>query len=212
MDKKQIQKVAGRAGVIFCIVGFFALLYCFIFTDRCHVFTPDQQGDRWMRRGEYAQAAELYQNPMRAGAAYYRAGDFKAAARAFRRISSAEAQFNSGNALVMQGAYSDAVDAYDAALAERPGWKAAETNCEIARLRAEHLKKEGGDMTGGMLGADEIVFTSGKKEGGESETVEGGEPLPDQALQSLWLRRIQTRPAEFLKAKFAYQAQQGDVK
>lgn len=172
-------------------------------------FTPDQQGDRLMGRGEFVEAAKSYRDPMRAGVAWYRAGEFKEATRAFGRLKTAEGQFNRGNALVMQGKYTEAMEAYDEALAARPGWPEAEANREIARLRAEMLKQEGGDMTGGMLAADDIVFTSGKKDGaGQEQTAEGGDQLSDQALQAMWLRRIQTKPADFLRAKFAYQLSQ----
>jgi hypothetical protein len=37
-----------------------------------------------------------------------------------------------------------------------------------------------------------------------SLVVTGGE-LSDAQLQALWLRRVQTNPADFLRAKFAYQ-------
>jgi len=168
--------------------------------------TPDQQGDRLMRRSEFDEAANHYRDPLRIGVALYRAGEFKEAAQAFGRLKSAEAQFNRGNALVMQGKYTEAVEAYETALGMRPGWREAKVNCEIARLRAEKLKKEGGDMTGGQVAADEIVFTSGKKAGGgQEQTVESGEQISDQVLQAMWLRRIQTKPADFLRAKFAYQ-------
>ena len=168
--------------------------------------TPDQQGDRMMRRGEYAEAAKRYRDPLRTGIALYRAGEFKKAISAFGSLKTSEGHFNRGNALVMQGKYTEALEAYDSALAGRPGWREAKTNHEIARVRAEKLKKEGGDMTGGMLAADEIVFTSDKKDSaGQEQTLEGGDQLSDQALQAIWLRRIQTKPADFLKAKFAYQ-------
>ena len=171
--------------------------------------TPDQQGDRLLRRGEFAAAARRYRDPLRAGTALYRAGDFKAAAAMFGRLQTPAAHFNRGNALVMLGKYDEAIAAYDTALAAQPEWRAAEENRTIARVRAERLQQEGGDMTGGMLAADEIVFTSGKREGGgQEETTEGGEALSDQALQALWLRRIETRPADFLRVKFAWQAQQ----
>jgi len=179
--------------------------YCLLFTSHCSLLTPDQRGDRLMRRGEFIEAAEQYQDPMRIGAAWYRAGEFKEAANAFGRARTPEARFNLANALVMQGVYEGAVEVYDSALAGRPGWPEAQGNREIARLRAERSKTEGGEMTGGMLEADEIVFSSGKKDGGAEQTTDEGEPLSDQALQELWLRRIQTRPADFLKAKFAYQ-------
>ena len=32
-----------------------------------------------------------------------------------------------------------------------------------------------------------------------------GQPLSDAAMQELWLRRVQTKPADFLRAKFSFQ-------
>ena len=171
-------------------------------------FSPDQQGDRLMKSENFEDAARAYVDPLRKGVAFFRAGEFEAAAVAFGRLNSAEAYFNQGNSLVMLGKYTDAVSAYDRALDLQDGWKMAEDNREIARIRAERLELEGGDMTGGMLGADEIVFSEGGKDksGGE-ETVEAdaGAPLSDEQIRSLWLRRVQTKPADFLKAKFSYQ-------
>ena len=60
--------------------------------------------------------------------------------------------------------------------------------------------------------ADEIVFEPGASDdpGGESEvSEEEGAPLSDDQLQALWLRRVQTKPADFLRAKFAYQLAMG---
>jgi Ca-activated chloride channel family protein len=175
-------------------------------------FTPEQQGDRLMRQKKFAEAAKNYRDPLRIGVALYRAGEFKAAGHAFGRVKTAEGLFNQGNALVMQGKYTDAVEALEKALEKRPGWREAEVNLEIARLRAENMKQEGGDMGEPHYAADEIVFTSGKKDGaGEEEIAEGGEKMSDQTLQAMWLRRIQTKPADFLRAKFSYQlAQEGD--
>ena len=61
-------------------------------------------------------------------------------------------------------------------------------------------------MTGGEMEADEIVFSEGKAppQTGE-EQVEGGQEMDDAALRAMWLRRVQTKPADFLRAKFAYQ-------
>jgi Ca-activated chloride channel family protein len=54
---------------------------------------------------------------------------------------------------------------------------------------------------------DEIVFDDRPKQSGDSKEVEvvtGGQ-MSDEELQALWLRRVQTKPADFLRAKFAYQ-------
>lgn len=168
-------------------------------------FTPDQQGQRAFDRGDYAAAAEAFQDPMWQGAAWFKAGEFEQAAQSFSRRSSAEGYYNRGNALVFLGKYEAAVDSYTRALEKRPGWSDALENRELAASRAEFLNKEGGDMTGGKLGEDGFVFNDNPKSEGEEEEVVGAEALSDAEIQALWLRRVQSRPADFLKAKFTYQ-------
>jgi Ca-activated chloride channel family protein len=97
--------------------------------------------------------------------------------------------------------------AYDRALELHPDWPDAEDNRAIAVVRRDRLKTEGGDETGGEVKPDEVVFEQGHKKSGEVVQVDEGPPLNDEALRSLWLRRVQTKPADFLRAKFAYQLQ-----
>lgn len=180
-------------------------LYCLSDGD-CSVLTADQHGYRLFEQAEYKQSAARFVDPMWRGTALFRQGEFEAAASIFAGYDTAEAAFNQGNALVMQGKYETAVARYSRALELRPGWDDAIVNQEIAEARAATLKKEGGDMTGGKLGADEIVFDKGKSppSAGE-EQVPGDEAVSDAELRSIWLRQVQTRPSDFLRAKFAYQ-------
>jgi len=115
--------------------------------------------------------------------------------------------------LVMGGKYTDAITAYERALVLRPDWPRAIDNLEIARLRAAKTRREGGEMTGGKLAADEIVFDTEQRvsQGGGQEQTEGGQMLSDLELQALWLRRVQTKPADFLRAKFAFQLVAGEA-
>ena len=170
-------------------------------------FTHDQQAQRLFDQGRYKEAAALFGDPMRQGAALYRGGDYKSASQAFARIDTPESRFNRGNALLMLGKYEDAVKAYDRALELKPDWKKAEDNREIARVRGERTKDKGGDMTGGKLGADEIVVETGKgkSQSGQTEVTSGGDKMSDQEIQALWLRRVETKPADFLRTKFAFQ-------
>ncbi len=169
-------------------------------------WTPDQQGHRLFAGADYAQAATRFVDPMWQGVALFRAGDFEKAASLFAGYDTAEAAFNQGNALVMQGKYESAVGRFARALELRPDWADAAVNREIAAARAEMLKKEGGDMTGGRLGADEIVFDQGKPSPAAGEEQVAGDQEPtDAELRSIWLRQVQTRPADFLRAKFAQQ-------
>ena len=168
-------------------------------------FTPDQQGQRLMNDREFARAAEIFQDPVRQGVAWFRAGEFEKAEQSFARVATAEAEFNRGNALIMQGKYDSAIERFDRALQLRPDWEDAQVNRGIAIARAERTKQEGGDMGDQRLGADEIRFDKNKKSGGQETEVDDSDAVSDSAMQALWLRRVQTKPADFLRAKFAYQ-------
>ena len=69
--------------------------------------------------------------------------------------------------------------------------------------------EKGGGGTGGMLAADEIVIDpdapASSSESDEQVEAGVGEQMSDEELRSLWLRRVQTKPADFLRTKFAYQ-------
>jgi Ca-activated chloride channel family protein len=171
--------------------------------------TPDQQGAWLMARQRYAEAAKRFRDPLWQGVAEYRDGQFKEAAAAFARVDSPEAAFDRGNALLMHGKYGDAIASYDSALQRRPDWREARANRGLAEARRKMMEPphddEGG--TGGQLKPDEIVFDDRPEQSGgskEEEVVTGGK-LTDEQLQGLWLRRVQTKPADFLRAKFAYQ-------
>jgi Ca-activated chloride channel family protein len=178
--------------------------------------TPEQQGERLSADGDYAAAAQRFTDPMRVGAAWYRAGEFERAATAFCQRTSADAHFNRGNSLIMLGLYEQAVAAFDLTLEQRPDWQPGLDNRAIAVARLARLAPPEDDAggTGGMLEADEIVFdTTGRVNQAQGEeTIEDDADLTDIQLRELWLRRVATRPADFLRARFAVQlARQSEV-
>ena len=167
--------------------------------------TADQEGRYYFEKGAYIQAAETFADLNWQGVAWYRAGEFKKAAHTFARADHAEGNFNQGNALLMQGQYESAIASYDRALQKRPDWQEAVENRDLAAARAKAIEREGGNMTEGQLGADDIVFDNKAGKSSENVETEGGDAISDQEIQALWLNRVQTRPADFLRAKFAYQ-------
>jgi len=175
-------------------------------TGATSLVTPDQRGYRLFEQGRFAEAAETFIDPLWRGVALFKQGEFEQSAAVFATRDTAEAAFNHGNALVMRGKYEGAAARYGRALELRPEWKDAVINREIALARAAMLKREGGDMTGGMLGADDIVFSEGKSpaSAGDEQVVVAQE-MSDAELRAVWLRQVQTKPADFLQAKFAYQ-------
>lgn len=203
MNKQIYEK---RSWFSWLFIALLALGSYSLATGAVTLLTPDQQGQRFYARGDFAEASNRFTNPMWRGVALFRQGEFKESAGIFAGMDTAEAAFNHGNALVMQGQYDAAAEQYARALELRPEWADATNNREIALARAAMLKQEGGEGTGGMLGADDIVFTEGKSPpGAGDEQTEGGEAMSDEELRAVWLRQVQTKPADFLAAKFAYQ-------
>jgi Ca-activated chloride channel family protein len=176
--------------------------------------TPDQQGQRLFEQGSYLEAAERFEDPERRGMAFYRGGDFERAAGVFGRVGTAEAAFNRGNALVMLGQYDAAIESYGRALELRPDWSPARENLALAIARKQRLAPPESDAggTGGMLEADEIVFDDrGRVDRSGRETVtKGGETLSEDEMRAVWLRRVQNDPADFLRARFAWQLYRRD--
>lgn len=169
--------------------------------------SPDQRGRHLFERGRYAEAAESFRDPVWRGAALMRAGDFKTAAEAFSRRDTAEGAYDQGNALVMLGQYEPAVGRYNRALELRPGWDDGTANRSLAQLRADRMKAPGGDLGDQQEGADQIVYDKDAKTPDGQDTEVDDKPMSDEQVRALWLKRVQTKPADFLRARFAYQLQ-----
>lgn len=194
-------RIVSRAAALMAV----ALVWLHFRSENGVWLTPDQRGHHLFESGRYTEAAQAFRDPDWAGVAWYRAGEFEKAAQSFARRDSAEAHFNQGNAWVMRGKYETAIASYDKALAVRPDWREAKDNRDLAEERAKLIKQEGGDLGDQKLGADKIVFDKKKQSGGQDTQMAGERAGDDATMQAMWLRRVNTRPADFLKAKFAYQ-------
>ena len=180
-------------------------------TGKAHLRRPDQRAQALYSKKEYEAAADVFQDPFWRAIALYRDGAFKEAAGIFAGFDSAEGLYNQGNALLFLGKYEEAAKAYYRALDQKPGWKEPKINQEIALARAKLLEFEGGNMSGGKIGADDYVMNNNPDNSSpspdEEEVIEGTTPMSDAELRAVWLRRVQTNPADFLRSKFAYQQQ-----
>jgi Ca-activated chloride channel family protein len=194
-----------RVVAIVCVSAIVAGTYLLL-SGSVTLLTPDQKAWRMYQQGDLDTAAAQFRDPMWKGVALFKAGEFEQAAGVFAGFNTADAAFNRGNALLMRGSYDAAAESYSRALELRAEWDDARINRDIALGRASKLKQEGGEGTGGKLGADDIVFSdSPSSPSAEEEQTEGGQPLSDSEINALWLRQVQTKPADFLAAKFAYQ-------
>ncbi|CAD76306.1 tetratricopeptide repeat protein [Rhodopirellula baltica] len=170
-------------------------------------WTPDQLGQRQMKQERYTDAANAFDDPMWQGVAWYRAGEFKSAAQSFSRASGPEAKFNLGNCWLMLGKYDQAIASYEDAMKQRTDWTEAQQNLDLAKARKKATESKGGDAGDQRLGADEIVFDKDKKKQNEGQDTDitAEQAVNDASVQAVWLRQVQTKPADFLKSKFRYQ-------
>ncbi len=173
--------------------------------------TPDQQGRLAFERGDYAEAAQRFEDPLWKGTALYLDQRFEAALDQFAGVDTAEGWFDRGNALAHLERYEEAMDAYRRALELRPDYPEAEANLTYLEPFLP-LEFEGGDMgtQGREAGADEIVFDADKDkldQEGKETVIEGDTGmLSDEQIADIWLRQVDTSPTSFLRYKFAYQA------
>jgi len=175
--------------------------------------TADQRGDSLFRVKKFAEAARAYSDPDRIGTAQYRNGDFEAAAKTFARVPGANGAFNQANAWLMHGKYDAAIASYDRALGYRAEWREAEENKALALARKAKLEDSAKNRAQEQTGPnpeeeppDAIVFDLKGADATAAPIEVTDEDVSDEALRATWLRRVQTTPGDFLRAKFAYQA------
>ncbi len=101
--------------------------------------TKDQQAQEKFNQQQYKQAAKNFSDPLWQGSAYYKAGDYEKALKAFEKSGSAEALYNKANALAKLNKLEDAINAYQQALAKNPELTDAKEN---KKLIEELLKQQ----------------------------------------------------------------------
>lgn len=182
--------------------------------------TSDQQARLMLERGDAAGAAALFTDPVWRGVALYRAGDYEGAAAAFAQRDTAEAQYDRGNALMMQPrAWDEAIQAYDRALQLRPGFPEARANREVALAfqaqwraaqaqRATNQTDQEQKPGDGDTQIDQTPPDPASRQDPDNANRVPGQSLSDDQIQELWMRRVGGTPRDFLRLRFARQAQQ----
>lgn len=149
---------------------------------------PDQQGASAFGAGDYATAAQRFENPAWRAAARYKAGDNPGAAEAYARMPGAD--YNRGNALARSDRLEEAVAAYDAALKADPADADAKFNRDLvqgiidARKKKDDekkndQKKDKGNSGGGGGGGGGKQDAGGKSDPGKPDPNKSDPSKPD---------------------------------
>jgi len=167
--------------------------------------THDQQGRYYFERGEYQRAAARFEDPLWRGLALARAADYVDALNAFALSDSPEAWYEQGNALAHLGKYAEAAQAYQQALARRSPWLEAQENLALIESlipKARSKDKEQEEQAPN-LPPDQVKFDNKSKRGKGTQVRAKLDP---KKMADIWMRNIQTTPADFLRRRFAAQA------
>jgi Ca-activated chloride channel family protein len=168
------------------------------------LLSADQRGQRLFDAGRFAEAADVFEDPAWRGAALYRAGEYAAAIDSLVIEGTVDAEFNIGNAYAQLERYEDAVASYESVIGQRPDRTEARNNLALvsalikAPLDDPESSEPGGDPN---QAADEFEFDEKGKQGKAGEIDE--ERMSNDQLTEMWMRRLQTTPADFLKFRFA---------
>ncbi len=151
----------------------------------------DQRAQQALDAGRPQEAAKLFSQPERQGAAYYQAGEFEAAQASLQGVESAQAHYNRGNALTQLGRFEEALEAYDEALQYTPEDTDAQHNRALVEqwLKQEQQKSdkpgEEGEGSQGEEGEGEESKASNSQSSetqqpGDQDSSEGAQESPEE--------------------------------
>jgi Ca-activated chloride channel homolog len=173
--------------------------------------TPDQQGRYYFERHNYRTASERFQNPLWRGIACYQDGNFGAAVAQFARIETPEGYYDLGNAYAHSGKLEQAAASYEEALRRKPDYREARENLDIVqsliqKQKGKKKEDEAPQEHDPTYTADQVKFDEKGKKGSKGEVAQS--ELTTEQIQDLWMRGLQTTPADFLRMKFAVQIEE----
>ncbi len=127
-------------------------------------------------------------------------------AEALAPIRTSVAQYNRGTALVHGRDYQGAVAAFEDALKLDPDNQAAARSLDVTRRIIDYLSetREAEDTEEGAEKPDSIVEDLSGDEG-KRVRIDAASQLSESAADE-WMRSVETRPADFLKSRFAIEA------
>jgi Ca-activated chloride channel family protein len=108
---------------------------------------PAQQGETDFAAGHYDEAIKKFSDPYQQGVAAYKAGQFAEAAALFKAATSEKnpnlaAEYNLGNAQLMQNSPEDAIKSYETVLKQNPDDASAKHNLVIARKLLQQKQQQ----------------------------------------------------------------------
>tara|TARA_R110002020_G_scaffold184517_1_gene381587 strand:- start:25622 stop:27337 length:1716 start_codon:yes stop_codon:yes gene_type:complete len=133
-------------------------------------YTKDYQGQKLSDQGDYAAAAERFEDPLRKGVAYFKAGNYEAAIQEFQSDTSAYGAYNLGLAYYENGDYDAAQVAFQDAVELDPNLEQAAKNKD----QMEHLSAGENEIDPKDAQESQPLDNSKNKQNDSQEDLSGG--------------------------------------
>jgi Ca-activated chloride channel family protein len=131
--------------------------------------TPDQQGQKQLRDGNPAEAAELFEDSEWRAVAGYEAGAYADSAAGFAERGDTRSLYNLGNALARQGEFETAIDAYEEVLELEPDNEDAAYNRDLLeQLMSQSQQEQQGE--GEQQQSSDQSGSESQQSGGENSS------------------------------------------
>lgn len=148
-------------------------------------YTKDYQGQLLENAGKYAEAADRFDDDKHKAVAYYKAGNYEAAADLFALDSSATGNYNRGLALTKLGRFDAAEDAFKNAITLDPSLKTQVDKSLAAtkniKHKADSIARYGQHSVTNKFGDKQIASTKKHKD----DPLKERKPTPqDESLSS----------------------------
>ena len=158
--------------------------------------TRDFQAQQHFDRGEFEEAAQLYEDPLHRGVAYFKSGDYEKAIAAFEEDTSAMAAYNLGLAYYKNGDYAAAGLAFGLAAEMDPELPDARRNQELMQ---QHIAGTDEGELGDATESGEEQVAQNIENTGPEDLSGGGQEATEEDMKKE--RKEETAATDMRKGK-----------
>ncbi|MBU2893605.1 VWA domain-containing protein [Colwellia sp. D2M02] len=169
-------------------------------------FTRDQQGMMAYKNLDYARATTLFSDPQWQAKTLFESGRYIEAAKIYGSLSTIDGFYNRATALLKAQEFEAAIAGFKQVLKQQPDHQNAQRNLAIAQYAYAAVIAQAGGVDAEQSITTEVDGNEiSDKQNGESQDYQVADTLSTDAKEQ-WMRSVDSQMGDFLKNKFATEA------